>query len=174
MKKTILYEGKYLRLLTDQDWEFVQRKNCSGIAIIVAMTDEKKVLFIEQYRVPVGKRVIEFPGGLVCDDDPEGKETAEAAAERELLEETGYQAERIVPLAKGPVNTGLSVDYVTFFGASGLKKVGAGGGVDAYESITVHEVPLQNAGKWLQEMEAAGLAVDPKIYAGLYFLTQDD
>lgn len=172
MKKT-LFEGKYLKLFTHQDWEFVQRKNCTGIAIVVALTDENKVIFIEQYRVPIGKKVIELPGGLVNDDNPNCDESTETAARRELLEETGYEAAEITPLVKGPVNTGLSSDDVTFFRAKGLVKKGDGGGVDDYEDITVHEVPLKDARAWLMQMNEKGVAVDPKVYVGLYFLHGD-
>lgn len=169
-----LYEGKFLRLFRQNDWEFVQRKNCTGIAIILAMTEEGKILLIEQFRVPVGKQVIEFPGGLVndgeCGNTDETAETAETAAKRELLEETGYEARTLTPLATGPVNTGLSTDTMIFFRAQGLVKRSAGGGTGEFERIIVHEVPLAEVAGWLQRMESLGKAVDPKVYAGIYFL----
>jgi ADP-ribose pyrophosphatase len=42
----------------------------------------------------------------------------------------------------------------------------------AGEDIAVHEMPLLGADKWLAAKAQAGLLVDPKIYAGLYFCRQ--
>jgi ADP-ribose pyrophosphatase len=69
----------------------------------------------------------------------------------------------------GAAAGGLSSEVVTLFLASGLKRVHKGGGV-AGENITVHEVPLSRADKWLASKAKAGLLVDPKIYGALYFI----
>ena len=169
-KRIILKEGKFMRLVKKGKWEFAERNNCSGIVIIVAITDEKKVIFVEQYRPPVDKRVIEFPAGLVNDECYPKIESVAAAAKRELLEETGYQAQKIIQLLEGPVSSGSSGDLVTMVLAKGLRKVSAGGGVDHDESIIVHEINLKNVDSWLRKMEGKGYLVEPKIYTGLYFL----
>jgi len=93
----------------------------------------------------------------------------EAAARRELLEETGYKAEHLSLLVGGPVSSGLSAEIITFFQALDVVKKGPGGG-DVTESIKVHEIPLKEADLWLYEMEQKGFLVDPKVYVGLYFL----
>ena len=165
----ILHKGKYLDLIREDNWEYVQRTNCSGIVVIVAMTRDDKVIFVEQFRRPVKAQVIEWPAGLVNDRTPHDPETMEAAARRELLEETGYQAEHLSLLTEGPVSSGLSAEVITFYQALDAVKVADGGG-DATESIKVHEVPLKEADLWLYEMEKKGLLVDPKVYTGLYFL----
>ncbi len=128
-KRKTLYQGKYIRLLVEREWEFVQRTNCTGIAIVISMTEDKKIVLTEQFRVAVGKNVIEFPGGLVNDPETQGKETPEIAAQRELLEETGYEAKKMRLILSGPANTGLSTDILMFFRATGLKQKSAGGGV---------------------------------------------
>ena len=165
----ILHKGKYIDLIREDNWEYVKRTNCSGIVVIVAMTRDDKVIFVEQFRRPVKAQVIEWPAGLVNDRTPHDPETMEAAARRELLEETGYQAEHLSLLTEGPVSSGLSAEVITFYQALDAVKVAAGGG-DATESIKVHEVPLKEADLWLYEMEKKGLLVDPKVYTGLYFL----
>ncbi len=76
-------------------------------------------------------------------------------------------------LASGPTSPGLSTEQVTFVRATGLRKVGAGGGVDQ-EDITVHEVPLQRITEFLKESSKRGALIDPKIFAGLYFLGATD
>jgi ADP-ribose pyrophosphatase len=50
-----------------------------------------------------------------------------------------------------------------------LGRVGPGGG-DATEQITVHEIALPDLRGFLTAMQRAGLAVDPKIYAGLFLV----
>jgi len=167
----VVYEGRFIRCLIKGRWEYVQRTNCTGVAIILAMTKDRKVLFTEQFRIPVGRPVIEFPAGLVNDLVSEADETLEQAAARELLEETGYRAERVTPLTAGPVSAGLTSEIVTIVRAEGLRKESTGGG-DGAEKITVHEVPLDRVESWLTEMKAQGKLVDPKIYAGLFFLGQ--
>ena len=58
---------------------------------------------------------------------------------------------------------------VTIVRALDLKKVSPGGG-DEFESIVVHEVPLEETDRWLATMRRKGYLVEPKIYTGLYFL----
>ncbi len=165
----ILHKGKYLELVSDGHWEFVRRTNCSGIVVIVALTRDGKALFVEQFRHPVRGKVIEWPAGLVNDKTPHDPESMETAARRELLEETGYEAGKLSLITEGPVSSGLSTEIITFYQAHDVVKKGPGGGDDT-ESITVHEVPLREADSWLYEMGKKGYLVDPKVYAGLYFL----
>ena len=165
----ILHKGKYLDLIREDNWEYVKRTNCSGIVVIVPMTPDGKVIFVEQFRRPVESLVIEWPAGLVNDKMSHDPETMEVAARRELLEETGYEAEHLALLAGGPVSSGLSSEIITFYQALDVVKTGPGGG-DETESIKVHEIPLKEADLWLYEMEKKGLMVDPKVYVGLYFL----
>lgn len=169
LAKKILHEGRFLRLVLEGEWEYVQRHNCSGIVIIVSKTDDDKVIFVEQFRPPVNKSVIEFPAGLINDRGTSKNESLQAAARRELFEETGYRAQRIKILLHGPVSGGSSSDLITMVRAFGLKKVGAGGG-DSTEKIKVHEVALAEAIPWLRRREKAGRLIEPKVYAGLYFL----
>lgn len=165
----ILFKGKYLDLIREDNWEYVRRNHCSGIVVIVAVTREKKVLFVEQFRRPVKSHVIEFPAGLVNDKKTKKHETMEDAAKRELLEETGYEAEHLSLIVGGPVSSGLSSEIITFYQAIDVIKKGPGGG-DASESIVAHEVPLAETAVWLHTMEKQGYLVDPKVYTGLYFL----
>jgi ADP-ribose pyrophosphatase len=165
----IICEGKFLRFCRKGEWEYVQRNNCSGIVILVAMTRDRRVILVEQYRLPVGRKAIEFPAGLINDRGHAAKESILSAARRELLEETGYKAKKMVKLLDGPVSCGFSADMVTVVQAKDVEKVSRGGG-DAFESIVVHEVPLEGIDRWLNAMKRRGYLVEPKIYTGLYFL----
>lgn len=163
----VLGSGRYLTLLDDAGWEYVVRPNIKGIVVIVAITDDDKLLLVEQYRPAVGGKVIELPAGLVGDID--AGESLIVAAERELIEETGFAAREMVALAEGPIAVGVSDETISFFQARQLARVGAGGG-DASEQITTHEVPLGELRRFLAGRAATGLAVDPKIYAGLFLV----
>jgi ADP-ribose pyrophosphatase len=164
-----VFSGTYLRMVRKKGWEYVERSNCSGIVVIIPVTDTGEVLFVEQYRIPVGTLVIEFPAGLVGDlhDDPD--ELLETAAERELEEETGYKAARMEYLTEGPPSAGLSSEILTFFLARELQQVSEGGG-DHTESIEVHKIPLSRVESFLEMKRNQGILIDPKVYAGLYFI----
>ena len=168
-KRKIVFEGKFLQLVTQGEWEYIKRKNCTAIVIIVAVTKDDEVLFVEQFRPPVGKVAIEFPAGLANDDLQRKKETILEAAKRELLEETGYRAGRLEKILDGPVSSGCSSDLVTMYLARNVEKVAEGGG-DEFESIFVHKVPLKGTDAWLASMKRKGRLIEPKIYAGLYYL----
>lgn len=167
--KKIIHEGEFLRFIQLHDWEYVERSNSTGVVIIIAVTNNDKILFVEQFRPPVGKNVVELPAGLMSDEVEYQGESFAVAAKRELLEETGYRASRIVKLAHGPVSGGLTSDMVTIVQALNIKKVGAGGGVGK-ERLQIHEVPLRGIHVWLKKKERQGCLIEPKIYAGLYFI----
>src|SRR6266542_4742597 len=137
--KIMLHTGKFLALVKEGRWEYVDRLGATGAAIVVAVTSERKLLLVEQYRIPVHARTIELPAGIIGDEADKGDEEHTEAARRELLEETGYAAETIKPIMTGAASGGLASELITLFKASGLRRVHAGGGV-AGENITVHEV----------------------------------
>jgi ADP-ribose pyrophosphatase len=168
MEKLTLCEGRFLRLLKVGHWEYVERTRATGVAIILAITPENKIILVEQFRVPVGKPVIELPAGLAGDTPGAETEALATAAKRELLEETGYEANEMVRLTEGPPSAGLSSETVTFFHARNLRRVSAGGGAED-EDIQVHEIELSKVHDWLRDKSTQGRIIDPKVYAGLYF-----
>lgn len=163
-----LAQGKYLRLVSQGTWEYADRTRASGAVVIVAVTPERKLVFVEQYRIPLGCNAIELPAGLVGDVPGEEHEALQIAAERELLEETGYTAKEWHWLITGPSSPGMCTELLSLFLAKDLTREHAGGG-DATEDIVVHEIPLDQVPNWLLAQHAAGKAIDTKVYAGLYF-----
>lgn len=169
LARETLFTGKFLALVREGRWEYADRVNATGAAIILAVTDQQRLLLVEQYRIPCHARTIELPAGIIGDEPGSGNELHAEAARRELLEETGYLAQEIEPLTTGPASSGLTSEIVTLFRASRLRKTGQGGGVE-HEAITVHEIPLNEAHSWLDAKARTGILIDPKIYAALYFL----
>ncbi|MBI2397757.1 MAG: NUDIX hydrolase [Xanthomonadales bacterium] len=163
-----LFNGRWLNVRRRGGWEFVERANPQGAVIIVALTATDELLFVEQYRPPLQASTIEMPAGLIGDLAGSEHEDAVASAERELIEETGYAADRLEYVTGGPVSSGLSTEIAHFVRATGLRRVGEGGG-DSSENIRVHHVPMRDAARWLCAKGAAGYPLDPKLWAGLYF-----
>ena len=163
----IHFKGRFLGLKETGGWEYAYRTNGTGVVVLDPVTDTGELVLVEQYRTPVKGRVMELPAGLVGDTDA-GDEDFETAARRELIEETGYRAKVLEELITSPSTPGMANEMITIYFASGLERVGQGGG-DNNEDITVHLVPLENASAWLDSQRARGIMIDHKIYAGLFW-----
>ena len=168
--EVIMLDGNYLQAVRVGRWEYVRRKNTTGIVLIVALTPANELIFVEQFRPPVQARVIELPAGLAGDIAGQEHEGLGIAAARELEEETGYRPGCIEELTHGPVSAGLTSEVVTFFRAFDLERVSDGGG-DASEDIQVHRIPLSEVPGWLAERQRGGAQGDSKGDAALYFLS---
>ena len=163
-----VYEGRYLRMIERGTWEYVERTHASGLAaIIIAVTPEDNVVFVEQFRAPLQAATIEMPAGLVGDIHTD--ESIEVSAIRELEEETGWTAAQAEVLMIGPTSSGMASEKIAFVRATGLTRVGAGGG-DGDEDITVHEIPRTEAAAWLVRKMGEGYELDAKLWAGLWMI----
>jgi ADP-ribose diphosphatase len=164
--KTI-FEGKKVQVLERDGWEFVERIKGKSAVVILGVTDDDRILFVEQFRRPVNARVIDFPAGLVGDD---GQNDPAETAKKELLEETGYACSHVERLTNGPTSPGITSETVAFYAASGLEQRESGGGVGG-EDITVHRIPRNAVADWLQRMNNDGVMIDVKVWAGLWWLS---
>ena len=154
-----VWQGRFIEATKKGKWEYVSRTRGVSAAVMLAV-DEGYVLLVEQQRVPVGARCVELPAGLVGDEE-EGEEV-ETAAIRELEEETGYRAERMVNLGRFHASPGMSSEGFTLLRAEGLTKTGEGGGV-AGEDIEVHRVPIGEVAAFLEAKRREGRAMDAKL-----------
>lgn len=167
-KPNVVYSGKHVQMRSAKGWEYAHRPNATGIVGIIAVTDARELILIEQYRPPVDKVVIEIPAGLAGDVKGSESEALAVAAKRELLEETGYSAKRMKQVAEGSSSAGITDEVITLFLASGLKKVGDAEG-DGDEDISTFLVPLDDADAWIKKQIRKGKQVDLKVYAALHF-----
>ena len=155
----IVWEGRFIAAKRRGKWEYVGRARGIHAAVILAV-DADQVILVEQYRVPLGCNCVELPAGLVG-DDVEG-EAAEAAAIRELEEETGYRAARMTELGRFYSSPGMVSEGFTLLRAEGLEHVGEGGGVEG-EEIVVHRVPLADVPAFVARKRAEGVGIDVKL-----------
>ena len=127
---------------------------------MILAIDAGDVILVEQFRVPLGRTYLELPAGLVGDET--AGESVAIAAGRELEEETGYCAAAIEDLGVFYSSPGMTSECFTLVRATGLTRVGEGGGVSD-ENITVHRVPLAQVPDFVAAKRAAGVAIDTKM-----------
>lgn len=160
----LLYEGRYLsffkRNFLDKDgktkeYEYVERKNNQKAVVIIAQK-ENQILLIKQYRIPVLNYVIEFPAGLIDEN-----EEVEKTAIRELLEETGYRGEilEISPLIL--TSAGLTTEQIYFVKVNLLDFVGSD--CESSEEIEIFWVDKE---KW-QKLKKDNIYINGWVYAYL-------
>ncbi len=167
LDKKIVWQGKFMSAveITYRDargvvrtWEALERVGIGGIVVMVAVTPSGNVILEKQFRPPMGRDVLELPAGLI-----ESGEPPEAAARRELIEETGWSAGKLEFLAEGPISTGASTEALRAYLCTELRHVGKNGG-DDNEIIEVIEVPIVQAQDYLRNAQKNGMLVDLKVF----------
>ena len=160
-EEQIVWQGKFVTAKTKGKWEYVSRSRGIKAAVILAVDEHDHVLLVEQFRVPLGKRCIELPAGLIGDGDNPDEDPAEAA-NRELEEETGYRAGRMEVVGEFYSSPGMVTEAFTLLRARDLTKVGAGGGVDG-EDIVVHRVARSGLAAFIAARRALGDGIDVRL-----------
>lgn len=107
-------------------------------ACALAITKEGEALVIRQYRYPIDEVLLELPGGFI-----DGTESPQTGMARELLEETGYEFEKIEQVGLIAANPGVLNNYTALFLATGGIKI-AGQQLDQNEEIEVLTLPLED------------------------------
>ncbi len=173
VKSRTLRQGRFLTMVeTVERWEFVRRTNAPGVVCVAGVTADRRLLLVEQFRPPVGRRVIEFPAGLAGDVAGLESEPLLQAAEREVMEETGYRAKTMRHVFAGPSSAGLTDEIIEFFVADGLEKTAAGGGIDG-EDVKEHLVPWAEIDAFLEQMRQRDFLVDSRVPTCLYLLRRE-
>lgn len=154
-----VWEGRFIAAIRRGKWEYVSRTRGVSAGVILAI-DGDEVILVEQFRVPLGRPCLELPAGLIG-DETQG-EAVEAAARRELEEETGYRAGRLIDLGIFHASPGMSSEGFHLLRAEALVRVGEGGGVDG-ENIVVHRVRLSDVAGFVAQRRQEGCAIDAKL-----------
>ncbi len=136
--------------------------------VVDAEDSATMVILIEQYRHPLGRRLWELPAGLM---DFEG-ESGQAAAARELIEETGYAADHWSVLLDVATSPGFTEETVRIFLATGLTDVGRPDSEHEEADLRVVRVPLSVAvesvlaGRIVNVMAVAGILAADAVLRG--------
>ncbi|RFB17058.1 NUDIX hydrolase [Bacillus sp. HNG] len=156
ISRDVLFEGKVIDLHIEE----VELPNGNtsrrelikhpGAVAILAITNDRKLVMVQQYRKALEKVIVEIPAGKL-----EKGEAPEVTAKRELEEETGYDCETLTPLISFYTSPGFADELVHLFIAKGLKKMENPAGLDEDEFVDVLEVTLE---------EAVDLIKEKKIY----------
>lgn len=157
--REVMWTGKYIRAIRQGRWEYASRTSDIRAVVILAEVDGKMIL-IDQPRVPIGKRCLELPAGLVGDEDEHA--TVEETAIKELEEETGYTADHIERLGDFYSSPGMIAESFTLVRATGLRKIGEGGGNES-EEIEVHLVARADIPAFVEALRAKGRGIDVKL-----------
>ncbi len=165
IKSEQLFHGRIFDLIIEdvkeQDGSIHKRELIShpGGGVIVPVFDNGDVLLVRQYRYPHKIFVLEAPAGkLEPNEDPLD------CAKRELLEETGYSAEKFVKLTAMYTTPGFCNEVLHIYLATGLNKSKLGQNLDDGEqTLTVETIPLTRA----VEMITNGEIVDSKTIVGI-------
>jgi ADP-ribose pyrophosphatase len=142
------------------EFPFYRLQNTDWVNII-PITKAGEVVLIEQYRHGIEGITLEIPGGMVDED-----EDAKVAAERELIEETGYVPKEMILLGKCHPNPAIQQNWVYHYLATDCEKLHEPE-FDATESVWTSLVPLDD----IQNLIADGKITHSLVIAAFYWLS---
>ena len=132
--------------------------------VILPITPEGKLLLIEEYRHPTGQIILSIPGGYMnADEEPL------AAARRELIEETGYDAKVLHLLGSAYPYAGISSQKTFYICASAVFKVAE----QELEPSEIIRIRLETR-KSIKELIASGIPLDATLCTALFFLDSQE
>lgn len=117
-----------------------------GAVAVIAVTDEGKIVLVEQYRKAMERTLVEIPAGKL----EKGEDPAECAR-RELEEETGYECKEMEWLVSFYTSPGFADEIVHLYVAKGLSQKEDAAGLDEDEFVNVEEVTLEEAIAYVKE-----------------------
>jgi ADP-ribose pyrophosphatase len=149
-----IFSGKVISLYL-QDVELPNGKQSKreiikhpGAVAILAITDDKKVVMVEQYRKALERTIVEIPAGKL-----EKGEEPELCARRELEEETGYECESLELLTSFYTSPGFADEIVHVYVAKGLTKKENAAALDEDEFVNLEELTFEEAVQYVKEQK---------------------
>ncbi|MFF2176784.1 NUDIX domain-containing protein [Lysinibacillus sp. NPDC058147] len=151
-KTTSIYDGKIVKLQVDDvtlpNGNVAKREIIKhpGAVAVIAVTDEGKLVLVEQYRKALERSIIEIPAGKL-----EPGEEPIVTARRELEEETGYGAQSLTYLQAFATSPGFADEIIHLFVAKDLYKIENKADLDEDEFVELLEVSLEEAGQMVAD-----------------------
>jgi len=154
LKSEEIFSGKVISLHL-QDVELPNGKHSKreiikhpGAVAILAITDDKKIVMVEQYRKALERTIVEIPAGKL----EKGEEPA-VCARRELEEETGYECTELKLLTSFYTSPGFADEIVHVFLAKGLTKKENSASLDEDEFVNLEELTLVESLQYIKEQK---------------------
>ncbi|ENQ3078862.1 NUDIX hydrolase [Bacillus sp. WLY-B-L8] len=147
-----IFDGRIIKVRVDEvvlpNGETSKREIVKhpGAVAIIAITDDEKIVLVEQYRKAMEKTLIEIPAGKL-----EPGEKPEVTAIRELEEETGYICDNMELITSFYTSPGFADEIVYVYEATGLKKKEDKADLDEDEFVELMEVSLEEALQLIKE-----------------------
>lgn len=156
LKTEAIFSGKVISLQVDEvelpNGKVSKREIVKhpGAVAVIPVTDENKIVMVEQYRKALERTIVEIPAGKL-----EAGEKPEICAARELEEETGYECVKMEWLISFYTSPGFADEIIHLYKATGLSKKENAATTDEDEFVNLMEVSLEEAEK---------LIIEQKIY----------
>lgn len=166
-KTESIFKGKIVDLRVDEvelpDGKRAKRELIKhpGAVCVIAITDNGKIILVEQYRKALERPLVEVPAGKL-----EPGEEPSFCAERELEEETGYRPGSIEHIQSFYTSPGFADELVHVFLAKELQKVEGGLVADEDEFVDLLEVTLEEA----EELAKSERIFDAKTLWALQYI----
>ncbi len=166
-----IFSGKVISLQVDEvelpNGKIAKREIIKhpGAVAIIAITDENKIVMVEQYRKALEQTIIEIPAGKL-----ESGEQPDECAKRELEEETSYECESLELLNSFYTSPGFANEIVHVYLAKGLTKKEDAAGLDEDEFVNLMELTI---GEALQAIEEKKIYDAKTIFAVQYLQLQE-
>jgi ADP-ribose pyrophosphatase len=170
--RQVLHTGTYLTFVLDTVVDAEGRKHTRDVALhpgavtIVALTADRQVLLVRQYRHAAGQVLLELPAGML-DRQPNGSmEDPLAAARRELMEETGHSGGKWLKIAEFFTAPGFAGELMHMYLATDVAPDPRHAGPMEDERLEAESLPFDEA----LGLAASGAIRDAKTLVGLYLV----
>lgn len=147
-----MFKGKVISLKVDDvllpNGKEAKREiiNHPGAVAIIAITEEGKIVLVEQYRKALERSIIEIPAGKL---EP-GEEPA-TTARRELEEETGYGCHKLTFIQSFATSPGFADEIIYLYVAKDLYKIDNKAQLDEDEFVSLLEVSIEEAEEMVKD-----------------------
>ncbi|WP_144511289.1 NUDIX hydrolase [Bacillus sp. FJAT-22090] len=124
-----------------------------GAVAIIAITDDKKIILVEQYRKALERSIIEIPAGKIEPGEP-----PEETALRELEEETGYTTSKLQYIQSFATSPGFADEVIHLYLAENVMKLEEKADLDEDEFVELMHVSIEE----MESMVSANQIYDAK------------
>lgn len=153
IRRQTIFQGRMINLHVDEvrlpngktsTREIVEHP---GAVAIMAITDDEKIVLVEQFRKPLEKTLVEIPAGKLDEgEDPED------CARRELEEETGYRCGELISVASFYTSPGFADEICYFYLAKDLVRTNQRQ-LDEDEFVEVVELTFPEALQYIEKQK---------------------